>query len=412
MKSILFITSNFLPNADATGICTYNLAKSYIARGYRVFCISQQGDHKTNHEVIDQIEIYRVKDSFHTRFTLWAVKKGQFIKLCYKLWGMLRRLLTIWFYPNKYPLRSHCVLRQAERLIASEKIDTVIAAHGPYEGVYAALKLKERYGERLHCISWYLDLLWQKKGESRIGKRLYDKKMQAAQCKDFALLDHVLIPQAAYKEFVHFYGEQPHVSSFDFPIFVKETGTECDFSFESGVINVAFVGSLSLGNRNPETVLRVFSALKQKGVDIKLHIWGYIPDTREIIEKYSDVAEYHGTVEYKYIFPLLQKADYLLNISNKVTYDMVPSKIFQLFATGKPILHFVTNENDCTGAYFEKYGNACFLREYCECVDDLSEQLQVFLQGSHQLAVRADQLFIENTPEYLLDKIEERKRNA
>ncbi len=88
---------------------------------------------------------------------------------------------------------------------------------------------------------------------------------------------------------------------------------------------------------------------------IVLHIWGKITDEKTMTQiNVSQFIQYHGLIENVYTAYLLKTADFCLNLSNAITYNMVPSKIFQLFALSKPIINIVANDNDVSLEYFIK----------------------------------------------------------
>lgn len=405
MSNILYITSYFLPKASANGICIYNIAKQHIERGDSVFCICQKGDEKKNFEIIDGINVYRVEDSWFAHFYKRNANKRGFSRLVYKLVHSLRNVCLIPFYPNVSPKRSKKVFKLADKLIRENDIDTVIGAFRPYEAIYTVHKLKKKYNEKLKCVSYYLDPLWQKKNV-KLGKNFYDKRSQSAQRKDLTLLDAVILPIKCKDDFEGTYGIHNNVGYVDFPLYVKENVEECEFEFDKSEISLAYVGSLDKSNRNPEALLRALREIKKEGINIKLHIWGTVSDAKEIISSYSDVAQYNGYIDYGYVKSLLCKADCLVSVSNKVVYDMVPSKIFQLFSTEKPIINLLSNEKDVSTEYFERYGDVCTLKAYGD-TDSFAEQIKEFLNRQNCERTNVDTLFAENTPAFVIDKITE-----
>ena len=71
----------------------------------------------------------------------------------------------------------------------------------------------------------------------------------------------------------------------------------------------------------------------------------------------------------------------MLNISNK-TDNIVPSKIFELCSTCKPIINVVTNANDVSSRYFTLYPKVCFINEYNNNIEMEAKKLMLFLSNN------------------------------
>ena len=127
--------------------------------------------------------------------------------------------------------------------------------------------------------------------------------------------------------------------------------------FDCDKLNLAFIGSLNTWNRSPERLLKLLKSVSEKIPNIKLHVWGDVTNTKDILDQYSALVVYHGYIESKYVPTVLQNADWVVNISNERDYHLVPSKIFQLFASGKPVLNYMFNRSDVSIPYFERYEN-------------------------------------------------------
>ena len=403
-KKILFIVSSFLPNTTANGVCVYNLAREYIQQGLQVYCITSQAAGQKTYEMIDGIHIYRIKEAWFGRFQAKSMSRGTASKLCYKLVHVLRNICLIPLYPNVSPIRSRQVYRTALKLVETENIDTVVGSFRPYESVYTVLKLKRKFADQVTCISYYLDVLLQNR-TMHLGSAYYRWRSIRAQRKDIRTLDRVLIPLANRNEFESIYGKHDNVRFLDFPMYVRKTeNAKMDLPFRSGTLNLAYVGTLNLQDRNPSRLLELLAAVQSYVPNVRLHIWGNAEEVKEIIEHYNSIAQYHGYVSSECVPYILQGADWVINISNKKNSNMIPSKKFQLFASGKPILNYVFNRQDASLRYFERYANTYYVYD-----NQVNHQLAVAeLVDAFQKKwplVNADEVFRENTPEIVAEKI-------
>lgn len=94
---------------------------------------------------------------------------------------------------------------------------------------------------------------------------------------------------------------------------------------------------------------------------VKLHVWGKLSGV-----DFSGLnnVEHHGMANVNEVPSILRNADFLLNVGNGITYKMIPSKIFQMFAAKKNILFCVRSDKDTSLPYFEKYGHVVIIKEY------------------------------------------------
>ena len=410
-NNILILGSDFLPKPYANGVCLYNIAREYLKGGHQVFCITTQESGQKEYDVIEGIHIYRVKRAWFTTFHDKYSHGGKISKAFEKAVHLARNLCMAPLYPNVAPFRSKKMYALAKKLVIEESVDTVIASFVPYETIYSLLRLKKAFGKQLFCVSYYLDYLWENRYTS-LARAYYSWCCARAQKKDLRYLDRVIIPLTSRSEFENQYGVHDNVVFLELPVYVKEAGAPMkELPFSKDTLNLAFIGSLNTWNRSPERLLKLLHAVRGKIPNLKLHIWGNITDTGDILTQYASIAEYHGYTESRYIPTILKKADWVVNISNERDYHLVPSKIFQLFASGKPVLNYMFNREDVSIPYFERYKNTYTV--YDDQADDEAtvEALVKALQKQWPL-VHADERFRENTPTFVAKKIVEGYRRS
>ena len=403
-KRILMISSDLLPNISANGVCVHNLACEYVQQGHQVYCITSRLPGQNDYEVIDGIQIYRIKEAWFGRFQARCVLRGKIGRLWYRGIHLLRNVCLLPLYPNVSPIRALQVYRLAFKLITEENIDIVIGTFRPYESIYAVLKLKRRFGEQLTCISYYLDMLLQNQPK-RIGQSFYKQSSIRAQKKDIRLLDRVIIPASNQSEFEKLYGKHDNVAFLEFPMYVPQlANTEMDFPFCSEKLNLVYVGTLNQQDRNPERLLRLLSAVQGYLPNIRLHIWGKSEEVQDALMHYPELAQCHGYAPSEIVPSILQNADWVINITNRQNANMIPSKIFQLFASGKPVLNYVNKREDISLPYFDRYENTYTV--YDDQADDPStvEALVGALQKQWP-SVNADEEFRENTPAFVAERV-------
>ena len=73
----------------------------------------------------------------------------------------------------------------------------------------------------------------------------------------------------------------------------------------------------------------------------------------------------------------------MVNIANDIS-GIVASKTFELFATGKPIIHFSNPELDSSLPFFNSYPEALIINKSSECSKALVE-VENFINERHEI---------------------------
>ena len=90
-------------------------------------------------------------------------------------------------------------------------------------------------------------------------------------------------------------------------------------------------------------------------------------------------------IDNRYVKNLMNKSDFLLNLGNAVAYTMLPSKVFGMFATGKPIINVIAHPLDATLPFFERYNFSIDVKTFeRNGYDDklMASQIESFLSTS------------------------------
>lgn len=368
---------------NANSVCISNMAHEMERCGHKVWVLSL-GDGP------DQ-----VPDTYYGKLKIRAAQKPTLLrKLWLKMFDLARHIVLLPFYPNVAPCRSRKMARKAEDLVRKNEIELVVAVFNVYENIYAGMQLKKRFGDSVKVVSYHLDLRTSSVNPSALIRNYIYKHALASVVKENKVVDKMLIPYSGQKDIETLHGlDKNKIKFVGFPVLIEENEFEkCDFPFENDAINIAYIGSLSVDNRNPKYIL---SLLEQAEVilnrKIKVHIWGNMEDVEQIL-KDSSVVNYHGKIENRFVRYVMDNADFLLNVGNAITYTMLPSKVFGMFATGKPIINVVAHPDDAVLPYFERYDNSIDIREYQKTstdanvlADGIKEMMQAPLKESKSL---------------------------
>lgn len=387
---ILLFASGYKYSGSANGICARNLVREYIRQGHDVFVIAVPHAGEKEMEVIDGAKVWFVKNEWLTRALgfLQKHRTNSLWKLFHMLFSAFRAILLAPLYPNTTRLRMNSMLRLSHQIIQKYDIDTVIGTCLPYDGITTAVALKKQFGDRLRIVTYHFDILSTPNNKSGIVYSYKEKLFAKAFAKEQSIVDKVFLPETAKG----LHKNSANIQYIGLPVYLSDdTYSEKGvFNFSNNVYNITYIGSLDIRNRSILPALQLITNLntdtKKKYI---LHVWGNLTDadTKKMIDENTDIVQYHGLLNNDSVKPVLEASDFLLNISNLLLYRLLPSKIFTMFSTGKPIINIVNHPNDCSLPFFEKYGNVINIK-----ASDI-DSFNILPLSLFEKKVNADKLF-------------------
>ena len=406
-KKALILANRYGISTSANGICIENVVEELIAQDYSIYVITDAFDDETIELKKDRLTIFPLRAAWSKRIERKIDKtQNRIEKIFLSIVFAFKRMFSVFTYPNISPLRTKKLVLKATEIIDKYEIKKVICVYRPYDTISAGLSLKRIYGDKITLITYHLDILSSPENANSIIRFVKNIKNQNAINAEVKLADRIIVPPSAQKYIDCHYSK---IKFADFPLFVRNFAysKECNFEFDPAKFNVAYIGSLDDINRNPSELFRLIDNFNvSHHCNIEIHIWGII-NGRNIEKEIMNHkhVHYHGQIDNKYTVSLLSKADALLNISNKVTYNMVPSKIFQMFSIKKPIINFVFNKQDASIKYFKDYGRTLFVYSGENSIDE--KKLQYIIEYPIEINdEKLYELFYKSTPEYVVTCLE------
>lgn len=391
---------------SANSVCVRNMAQEFIRRGHKVWNLAAGDDYVTKPGNIGGAELWQIPDDYYMRLTKSMARPHSCIKkLWYIMVSLFRHIVLLLLYPMTEPIRANKVLNKAEQLVQKEGINLIIAIHNNYTNINAGIKLKKRYGSKLMVVDYHLDLRTASLNTSKLIQSYVRKHSFNSIANECQIVDKILIPYSGQAEIEELKGIDLRKFRFvGLPVFIKEPQIEtCDLPFKKDAINISYIGSLSLENRNPSYVIGLLEkASEMIGKKIIAHFWGDADGMENMINRTS-IALYHGMVESRYVSYIMAKSDFLLNIGNAIAYNMLPSKVFGMFATGKPVINVITHPKDATIPYFKRYNHSVDLKEYSPLQEDIVMLADGIKKMSKEPLRDADNLFDDFKPETICD---------
>lgn len=397
-KNILIICSDLESDSDANGICIKNIIRA-LPKGIKIYILSETLNNKRKNVYDNNVKIYFIPAPLLKRLRAKNTGLG---RIAYHAFLAAHRVFGLVLYPDVSKIRSLKVRHIAKEIIKTENIGIVIGAYRPFESIHSLLYLKKEFNG-ITSIAYHLDLLLEPNTSNWIIKKYKNWKSNRVITKEFSELDAIILPESER----HKYSESKTKIKFaGFPLYIKNEEGTCDFEFSNNTINIVYIGTLDSNNRNPERFLKSIETIIVNGKKVMLHLWGALADEniKIIISQYSCVV-HHGMLENKSVYPVLKKSDLLLNVSNANTFNMVPSKIFQQFSTGKGIINLYYDERDKSLQYFTRYRHSLSLNN--NNIDNNNHLLQKWIEENYGKTFTEDSDFTMFTPEYFVNIVDQ-----
>lgn len=417
MSNILILTSTYLPFPGANGINTHAVINELKKKHHKITVLStKSNDTENDFEIIDGIEIYRISQSNFTKKNIELENSEKDITkhLKLKILFLIRKveILLKWNkFPNFDKEQNIKTLKLAEEIIERKKIKSLISIYKPYTNIYTLIKIKKKH-PNIKCGVYFLDLLDSMTRPKIMTKKYFNKKIDNENLKILSETDYILVPLSSKKYYQKLiFNEYIEKIDFtDFPTLKKSNVTTVKSNIELNNISFTYAGTLNLKYRNPNYFLNTFFELNKMMDNISINILGK-NNCESMINDYSKVLSLknYGFLSQDKVEQVNENSNFLINISNSIE-NAVPSKIFELFSTGKPIINFVHKENDSSVRYFNLYPasfNFFYWKDFNSQLDDMYD----FIQNNKDTRIEPsiiENIFFMNLPEYTVKKIEKR----
>lgn len=388
-KKILGICGRIDPSPSANTICVENVFKELTLNGYECHILATGEVSQT----------YR-------KFDIWYhVIEVPIIR--YTLRRRVSNIFRLSDLPQTEADITEIKLRYVKDLHRQNNFDVIIGICASYANIYTALEMK-KYDPRVLIGGYYLDTIESLSQLKGFARRIRDYYSYRGEYRVLKELDFVVLPVPSLDIYASpkYDALREKVCFAEFPTYIPKTYMR---SCSSGTrIRSIIVGTLNESFRNPKHMFEALCSVCDKR-DIQFHIDVYGSNDSML---FSDLDKskcitytLHGRVPHSKINEAIAQADLLINISN---YGIlaVPSKIFEFFASHKPMLTQVSDKNDSSLKYYNKYpaGHVFYTFE------DREKQLELlehFLNSLNEINVDAqviDDVFYANFPAYVADQ--------
>lgn len=395
MRRILILSDHYFDSSDANAMCVANLVEEFKNRNFYIDIVTSDSGKQTNQQADALLSFFYVKNSFYERFS--SKKNRNFLlKLLFYIYSFFRKLINLFIYPNVSPLRSFSITKMVKTKLSSNNYNLVLCIYRPFEHIKCCLNLSKKFSD-VPFVIYHLDNLESHPAKNLFLKKLLFKKAIGMIKKERRWANKILVTPTSIID-------GSNVFVVGFPVFKKYNLVESNFRFDNSFLNISYIGSLDDKNRNPAEAFAFLDKMALAcDVRLKIHVWGNATDgVFPIFKKFEKIVSYHGAIDSVFVESVFANSDYLLNIGNKVTVEMLPSKLFRMFSTGKPIISF-NSEKDSSRTYLDLYPKAIVIDYGGTCdVKELFTKLERCKTKPLELFAHKQKYFDSFTPSYIV----------
>jgi len=379
MKKVLII-GHFWPYKREGSCRLLGLAKWLKEFGWQPIIITGPLNSKPNFDV-RYVEIdYRSFLGFRTKKNILGQMQNKAKELSPKQKSFLKfiynRLREIFAYPDEDKYWKKPVLKEANKIIKSEKIDAIISVW-PLTSHVVAKELKNKYG-----IFWIADFpeLWTQNCDyvySRIRK-FFERKLELKTLSSADILTTISKPMANELKELHKRKIVYTITHGFDPEEVNSPAVKLTPKF-----TITYTGQMYAGKRDPFKILIALKSLISNGIidpeDIEIRFYG--PQYNELEEeikkqKLSSIVRQYGLINRE--FSLLKQKEsqllLLLNWEDENQKGVYTGKIFEYLAAKRPIIATGGFGNDVVEELLKETKAGV----YASGVDDIKKHLTAF----------------------------------
>lgn len=384
MKSRLIIVCGILyPNPSPTGLCALRYA-SLLKEDYEIEFISLSS--RGCVEDVDY-EGFRVHTLTSKRLSLEYRTKGLVRKVIHGIGSLQLKL----FLTGNLGWYRRAVGNKLEQLHNQRPIDVILTVCSPFPAHQAGMDFKQKHQEVRFC-AYTVDPFATPNRIIPFGRKYKD--LIALESKVCESTDCLFLSEEALSSRQDLYGKVPNVIAL--PYLLPETKPGRNDYFNNRAINCVYAGSFYKDLRNPEFMLKVFSAMENQNIVLHLFSSGCDEMVRHYAQK-TDKIRMHGYVSQEKLHDVYSSCDFLVGVGN-ATHEFLPSKTYEYLSLCRPIIFF--NPKGFHNMVLDAYPHSLQLSDET-MIDKASMQLESFINEKKGASISYDELsdfYHSNTP--------------
>lgn len=376
MKPRLIIVCGILyPHPSPTGLCALRYA-SLLKEDYEIEFISLSSNGYA--EDVDYAG-FRVHTLISRRLSLEHRTKGAVQKVVHGIGSVQLKL----FLTGNLRWYRRAVRKKLEQLHNQRPIDVILTVCSPFPAHQAGMDFKQKHKEVRFC-AYTVDPFATPNRIVPMGRKYYD--LIATERKVCESTDCLFLSEEALSSRQDVYGRVPNVIAL--PYLLPEAIPGRNDYFNNEAINCVYAGSFYKEIRNPEFMLKVFSALNGQNIVLHLFSSGCDDIVRQYAQNNNKIVT-HGYVSQEELRDVYTSCDFLVGVGN-ATHEFLPSKTYEYLSFCKPIIFF--NPKGFHNAVLDNYPHALQISDET-MVDSATIQLETFIVEKKSVCVSHDELF-------------------
>lgn len=253
--------------------------------------------------------------------------------------------------------RGKCCQENIENLCAKSQYDAVLTASAPHHTAFALLRARisaDTLKAPVLFDPYSTGPFYRSKRDVRLEERLLRECAVTFVAKD-VLQGYATSSLCVFCK---------KVKCIDFPALIAHD-ISSDISVASPFIDCVFIGTLYQNLRSPQAVLELFC----QNNDPRMRLV-FIGDSHrfsaEFFAPYQKILKerlvLQGPIPYQKAISAMEHAAFLINIGN-ANSTQIPSKLFDYFSTGRPVINFCKNDQDTSFPLVAQYQSGLNLLE-------------------------------------------------
>lgn len=372
---LVVICGTLYPDPSPTGLCSLRYA-SLLRDEYDIEFISISCNGKQALEAYDGFPVHTLS--------------SKLLSLEYKLSGTLRKLAHLvgssklktsilgnlgWY--------AEAVFQKLEKIHSERSIDAILTICSPFPSHIAGAKFKEAHPE-IRFVAYTVDPF---AASDRIIPYFHRfKDLVELERNVCSKADCLLLSEEAINYRQDIYGEIPNKMAL--PYLLPEVKEIQARIYDDDQIHCVYAGRFYKDIRNPEYMLKVFAALKNKKIILHLYSTG----CDEMVRKYAAMSsqiQLHGYVSQEELQQAYASCDFLIGVGNSM-YDFLPSKTYEYLSLRRSIVFF--NPQGYTNNVLEKYPHSLQISDDKE-VNDAVFRFETFISTEKGKTISQEELF-------------------
>lgn len=341
--NIVILTDSYYPDMSATSACIDKyIQKLKYKHSVDVVCPISRAHFKPLNDPYLQLHFVSNLMWFLRMKCKDNILENKYKRLSVFLLNIFRirsLLLSPFCYPTIMKWQIKAFVKKLDALYEERKFDLLISVSDPITTAFACRRFKKEHPE-VKWITYFTDPFTFQPSKYRYvffkGKR--KKRNYINEKAIYDASDINLFTEELYQMAIHEFNQPLH-KTYKIKYILSKIDVNLNYKCnnKSSKIKLIYAGMLFKDRRNPCFMLSVISRIEEVMLDM------FIPycNCDSIISKYlsSSIKRFMSVSRERYNEMICMEYDILVNIGNNFSLQ-IPSKLYELLSTGKPILNF------------------------------------------------------------------------